>query len=53
VIFQKKSLIGDSAQRFQPGAPIPEGANGVVMVEFTNKSDGDILLLKVQLSDRT
>jgi len=42
----KKSLIRGFCTEVSTGAPIPEGANGVVMVEFTNKSDGDILIIE-------
>jgi len=42
----KKSLIRGFCTEVSTGAPIPEGANGVVMVEFTDKSGGDILIIE-------
>ncbi len=42
----KKSLIKGFCSEVSTGAPVPEGANGVVMVEFTDKKDEDILIIE-------
>ena len=42
----KKSLIKGFCTEVSTGAPVPEGANGVVMVEFTDKNNEDILIIE-------
>jgi molybdopterin molybdotransferase len=40
----EKKLISGFCTEVSTGAPVPEGSNGVVMVEFTDKKDGEILI---------
>ena len=40
----EKNLINGFCTEVSTGAPVPEESNGVVMVEFTDKKDGKILI---------
>ena len=40
----EKNLVKGFCTEVSTGAPVPEDANGVVMVEFTDKNDGEILI---------
>ncbi len=40
----EKNLINGFCTEVSTGAPVPEDSNGVVMVEFTDKKDGEILI---------
>jgi molybdopterin molybdotransferase len=42
----KKILIKGFCTEVSTGAPVPEGANGVIMVEFTDKKDENILFIE-------
>ena len=40
----KKNIVRGFCTEVSTGAPVPEDANGVVMVEFTDTKDGEILI---------
>jgi molybdopterin molybdotransferase len=40
----EKKLINGFCTEVSTGAPVPEDSNGVMMVEFTDKKDGEILI---------
>lgn len=42
----QKKLVSGQCASVATGAPIPEGATGVVMVEFTERSENDVLISK-------
>ena len=41
----EKRLIKGHCTEVSTGAPVPEGAEAVVMIEFTDKEDENILIL--------
>src|SRR5664279_852842 len=41
-----KSLVNGFCTEVSTGAPVPEGADGVVMVEFTENNGGDIFIIE-------
>ena len=43
-MFPAKKLINGFCTEVSTGAPVPEDANGVVMVEFTDIQDGEVLI---------
>ncbi|MEW5766730.1 MAG: gephyrin-like molybdotransferase Glp [bacterium] len=42
----KKPLSSGQATRIMTGAPLPAGANGVIMVEYTERTDGKVKLIR-------
>ncbi len=42
----EKSLVNGFCTEVSTGAPVPDDADGVVMVEFTDKSGGEILIIE-------